>query len=99
KLEIAREAFGKATIDTAVLLLVGNGKRQHVLFGQIGKSFHGQSSRSPAGRFMPYIGSILEYGPLFNSFPPGWACRQRWPTEGECDCNVCDENLSRSSAG
>ena len=34
------QALGKAAIDAAVLVLVGDGKRKHFLLGKIGKAFH-----------------------------------------------------------
>ena len=39
------QAFGEATVDAAVLFLVGDGQRQHFLLGQVGKSFHEASFR------------------------------------------------------
>ena len=39
--ELLTQAFGKAAINAAVLFLVGDGKRQHFLFGQVGKLFQG----------------------------------------------------------
>jgi hypothetical protein len=35
------QPFGKAAIDAAVLLLVGDGKREDFLFGEFSKAFHG----------------------------------------------------------
>ena len=39
--ELLAQAFGKAAVDAAVLLLVGDGERQHFLLGQVGKFLHG----------------------------------------------------------
>mgnify|MGYP001602846469 CR=1 FL=1 len=39
--ELLAQAFGEAAVNAAVLFLIGDGKRQHFLFGEIGKSFHG----------------------------------------------------------
>src|SRR5437762_3216475 len=35
------QPFGKAAIDAAVLVLVGDGKREDFLFGELGKALHG----------------------------------------------------------
>ena len=42
--KLLAQALGEAAIDAAVLFFIGDGERQHFLFGQVGKSFHGQSS-------------------------------------------------------
>ena len=42
--KLLAQAFGETAIDAAVLFFVGDGKRQHFLFGEVGKSFHGRSS-------------------------------------------------------
>src|SRR6185312_17024432 len=39
--EFRAQALGKSTVDAAILLLVGDGQRQHLLLAQLGKSFHG----------------------------------------------------------
>ena len=43
--KLRAQAFGKAAIDAAVLFLIGDGERQHFLFGQVGKSLHGGLGR------------------------------------------------------
>src|SRR5262245_10985722 len=35
------QPFGKAAVDAAVLVLVGDGKREDFLFAELGKAFHG----------------------------------------------------------
>jgi hypothetical protein len=35
------QAFGEAAIDAAVLVLVGDGKRQDFLLGEVGETFQG----------------------------------------------------------
>ena len=35
------QPLGEATIDAAILVLVGDGQRENLLFGEFGKTFHG----------------------------------------------------------
>ena len=53
------QPFGEAAIDTAVLVLVGDGKREDFLFGQVGKAFHG----GPALRRCPRLAGIPRMSP------------------------------------
>jgi hypothetical protein len=62
--KLLAQAFGEAAVDAAVLLLVGNGERQHFLFGQVGKVFHVESFRSLAGRPVFILEAPKPEGPL-----------------------------------
>ena len=45
--KLLAQPLGEAAIDAAVLLLIGDGQRQHFLLGQVGKSFHGGLGSAP----------------------------------------------------
>ena len=40
--KLLAQSFGKAAVNPAVLLLVGNGEREDLLFGKVGKTTHGR---------------------------------------------------------
>ena len=44
--KLLAQALGEAAVDAAVLLLVGDGERQHLLLGQVGKVLHGRALRN-----------------------------------------------------
>jgi hypothetical protein len=47
--EVCAQALGESAVNSAVLFLVGDGERENFLFGQVGKSFHGESLRYRRG--------------------------------------------------
>ena len=58
--KLLTQAFGKTAIDAAVFFLVGDGKREHFLLGEVGKAFHRKSLRSAGNPlFNTNIRSIL----------------------------------------
>ncbi len=52
------QALGKAAVDAAVLVLVGDGKRQDFLLGEIGETFHKGPLKSVQ---FQYIRNILNW--------------------------------------